>query len=411
MKNNKEKYLDILNKELLLALGCTEPSSIAYVASVASNNIQGDIKKIIITCSVNYIKNVHGVSIPKTGGKKGIKYAIAAGIISNNADNKLNILDSLDDSDINKITNLVENVDIVINKSNLDKEIYIKLEMFSKEEKVEVELADEHTNIIKIEKNNQIIFDSKSKIINKKKQYNMDFFEILDFVDNILINEIPTCIYDQIRYNYDIGLWGNDNDLELNIGNYFEEYSKSVALTAFASESRMLGCPLPVIINSGSGNQGLVLSISIINYSKQNNLSKEKTYKALMLSNLLAIWQKQYFSPLSAFCGVVNAASALSGALTWLKNGNPNQIVIAMNNTFATLAGMYCDGAKVSCALKVGIATKLAFISRDMALDNKGLKSGEGIVKKDILNTIQNTAKVVNNTRVLDDYLLDAILQ
>lgn len=412
-KEIKDKYLSILKKELIYALGCTEPAAIAYVSATAKEYFNEEIKKVKITCSVNIIKNVNGVIIPNTAGKKGIKYAIASGIISNKSYKKLNILETICKADILNIYNFVESTEIQIVKADVDNKIYIKIELFGKNERVMVELIDNHTDINKIIKNNKIIYQKIIKSVNDDNKYNMDFFEIIDFVNSISSKEIPNCITDQIKYNLAIGMWGinNPNKLSLNVAKYYKQYSDSIAIAVAASESRMSGCSYPVIINSGSGNQGIVSSIPIIEYAKKNKIDTDLLYKALMLCNLLSIWQKQYFSKLSSFCGVVNAAASVSGALTWLQKGDLVQIQNAMKNTLCALSGLYCDGAKVSCALKVGTSLSQALLSTNMALENKTLKAGEGIVKKNLESTLKTISNIVNNSSNVDQLILKAMLE
>ncbi|MGD1822897.1 MAG: serine dehydratase subunit alpha family protein [Pleomorphochaeta sp.] len=407
---NNRKIIDILEKELVVALGCTEPASIAYVSSIAQKYFKGTINRIEIECSTNIIKNVHGVSIPNTNNRKGIKYAVAAGIIVNNCSKKLKILDSLNSSDVNLLDEFVNTKDIKIIKSDENDALFIKVNLLGSGEKVSVELKGEHTNIIKIIKNDIIIFEKNNDELLSDKKYDLNFDEIYDFVNNLDSTLIPSCIENQVYLNYDIGKWGLLNNKEINIGQYFVHENFDVAITASASEARMSGCDMPVIINSGSGNQGLIVSLPIISYAKRNNIDQEVLYRAIMLSNLLAIWQKQEFNKLSAFCGAVNAAAATGAAITWLRGGNKNQIKSCINNTLASIAGIYCDGAKVSCAFKVAISVENAILASSMVMNNKVFHSGEGLIKATVEETIHNTASIVNKCSNLDNLILDAIL-
>lgn len=406
-----KKIINILNRELIIALGCTEPASIAFISAVAIENFNSDIEKIKIECSTNIIKNVHGVSIPNTNNRKGIKYAIAAGMLIKQSSKKLKILEALKEEDIEKIDNFVENTDIEIIKSQIKNTLFLRIEILGFREKVLVELIDGHTNITKIVKNDEVIFEKEYKTnISANNQYDLNFEEIFEFINKVDIQLIPKCIKDQVELNYQIGKWGLLNNKEINIGQYFKDEKIDIALVASASEARMSGCNLPVVINSGSGNQGLVVSLPLISYARRNKLPKDILYRAIMLSNLLAIWQKQEFSKLSAFCGAVNAAAAVGAALTWLKGGNAYQVKECISNTLASVAGMYCDGAKISCAFKVAICVENATIASSMVLNNKIFHSGEGIIKASVEETISKTATIVNSCSDLDNLILDVIL-
>ena len=334
-----DNYINILKEELVSALGCTEPIAIAYAGAKAREILGTFPQKVIVKCSGNIIKNVKGVTVPNSGGLKGIDTAALLGIIGGNADMQLEVLESVTDEDRVKLRELLKakicSCDLVENTDNL----YIDITVVANEHKAQVIVSDYHTNIIRIVKDDEVLYDKVNKIDNQADKIEADrnllnVKDIIEFADTVNLEDVKDILSRQINCNMAIAREGIKNNFGANVGlNLLALYGdclpvRARAMAAAGSDARMSGCSLPVVINSGSGNQGMTVTIPLVVYADEYKISQEKLYRALLVSNLLAIHQKKYIGKLSAFCGAVSAGYACGAAITYMLGGNLIRLLI-----------------------------------------------------------------------------------
>ncbi len=421
----KEKiklYNAILKEELIPALGCTEPIALAFAAAKARSLLKKIPKKTIIKCSGNIIKNVKGVVVPNCGGLKGIEAAVAIGIIAGDSDKKLQVLCNVTEKDIEKTKEYLKLNNIKVELLQTNAKLHLEISEFDdKNNSASVEILHQHTNIVKVKKNNNIVFkaDSSEKkenlALTDRSQLNVE--DIVNYSEITNLDSIKQVLETQIKYNTAISKEGLKNNWGANVGSSLlksfgnDIKTRATAAAAAGSDARMSGCVFPVIINSGSGNQGMTVSLPIIEYAKNDNVGKEKLLRALALGNLLAIHQKTCIGRLSAYCGVVTAASSAGAAITWMKGGNLKQIEDTIVNTLANLSGMVCDGAKPSCAIKIASAVNASIMAHSLAMNNQVFSPGDGIIKKDIEETIKGVGKIASiGMRDTDKTILDVMV-
>ena len=396
-----ENYINILKEQLVPALGCTEPIAIAYAGAKAREVLGEFPQKVVVKCSGNIIKNVKGVTVPNSGGLKGIDTAALLGIIGGKADMQLEVLESVTDEDRMYLRELLQKdictCDLVPGTDNL----YIDITVYFDNHSAQVVISDSHTNIIKIVKDDTVIYDKVNKIAHVENSAPADksllnVKDIIEFANTVNIDDIKPILERQVKCNMAIASEGIKNKYEANVGrNLLALYGEDIlpikarAMASAASEARMSGCSLPVVINSGSGNQGITTCVPLVVYAQYYNIPEEKMYRALAVSNLLAIHQKKYIGDLSAFCGAVSASYACGAAITYMLGGNFNQIASTIINTLGNTCGIICDGAKPSCAAKISSSLDAALLAHTMSMKGDGFKSGEGIVKDDLEKTIR----------------------
>ena len=395
-------YIDILKEELVPALGCTEPIAIAY-AGAKIRDIVGEIPdSIVVKCSGNIIKNVKGVTVPNSNGLKGIDIAAVLGLIGGDSSRNLEVLSTVKQEDIDKTKELVKSgfctCDLIEGSENL----HIIIEAIYKNTYSSVEIKNAHTNITKIIKDGKEIFTSDNASSDKElaDRESLKIKEILNFANEVNIEDVREIISRQIEMNTAISEEGIKNEYGSSIGRTLLKYygddvrNKAKAYASAGSDARMGGCPMPVVTNSGSGNQGITVSIPVIEYAKYMNASEEKLYRALVLSNLIAILQKKHIGKLSAFCGVVCAATGAASGIAYLHDADYNIISDTITNALCTIGGMVCDGAKASCASKISEAVDCGILAYNLAKDGKVFKSGDGLVKDDIEATIDSIGRM-----------------
>lgn len=396
-----ENYINILKEQLVPALGCTEPIAIAYAGAKAREVLGEFPQKVVVKCSGNIIKNVKGVTVPNSGGLKGIDTAALLGIIGGKADMQLEVLESVTDEDRMYLRELLQKdictCDLVPGTDNL----YIDITVYFDNHSAQVVISDSHTNIIKIVKDDTVIYDKVNKIAHVENSAPADksllnVKDIIEFANTVNIDDIKPILERQVKCNMAIASEGIKNKYEANVGrNLLALYGEDIlpikarAMASAASEARMSGCSLPVVINSGSGNQGITTCVPLVVCAQYYNIPEEKMYRALAVSNLLAIHQKKYIGNLSAFCGAVSASYACGAAITYMLGGNFNQIASTIINTLGNTCGIICDGAKPSCAAKISSSLDAALLAHTMSMKGDGFKSGEGIVKDDLEKTIR----------------------
>ncbi len=398
-------YKQILFAELLPALGCTEPISLALACAKGREIIEEEVERIDVYCSANIIKNVKAVTIPNSGGLKGIEAACALGLFGGNADKKLKVLQDVTKEHIKLAKEFINAGNIEVKHVKNEPNLYIRAELFSKSSSSSVEIKYDHTRINKIYKNGELILNEDIQDVTDTK-IDLDSLhvkDIYDFANSIDINAkenegLKKIIQKQIDYNYTIGVEGLRQGYGACIGKTLEETMsggvckelKTIALAAAGSDARMSGCSLPVVINSGSGNQDMTIAIPLTVFAKENGIEDEKLHRALIFANLIAIHQKRFIGKLSAFCGAVSASAATGAGLGYLEDCSYETICNIITNTLATTGGMVCDGAKPSCAAKIATSLNNAVMSLNMSKAGFVFQEGEGIVGKDIEETIEN---------------------
>lgn len=395
--------IQILKEELVPALGCTEPIAIAYAAAKARDVLGSMPEHIIVKCSGNIVKNVKGVIVPTTGDMRGIETSAVLGAVAGNPEGKLEVLEGVTKEDVELTKEYLKKkiceVQIIHGVSNLQ----IIVVATTEKEQVEVEICEDHTNIIRIEKNGENLLPIPTA--NKEEQrggiaQELTLDLIYDFANTVCIDEIKDILDHQIKCNMKIAEEGLTHSYGANVGKtILKTYGKDVKMLAKAypaagSDARMGGCTLPVIINSGSGNQGMTVSLPVIIYAKHLDVSDEMLYRALAFSNLIAVHLKSGIGKLSAYCGVVSAACGGGAAITYLHQAPLETIAKTITNVLGNVSGIVCDGAKSSCAAKIASAVDAAIMGHYMAMEDNTFGVGEGLVKENVELTINTICKM-----------------
>lgn len=397
-----DNYINILKEELIPALGCTEPIAIAYAGAKVREVIGNIPDSITVKCSGNIIKNVKGVTVPNSGGLKGIDIAATLGLVGGDPNKNLEVLSTIKPEDIEKTKELISKgfckCDLIEGSENL----HIIIEAKYQNSSALVEIKNAHTNITRIIKDGKELFTSDNSAGQKDSadRDSLNIKEILNFANEVNIEDIKEVIQRQIELNSNIANEGLKNDYGSSVGKTLMKYygndvrNRAKAYASAGSDARMGGCPMPVVTNSGSGNQGITVSMPVIIYAEDMKVSEKKLYRALVLSNLIAILQKKHIGKLSAFCGVVCAATGAASGIAYLNDADYKIISDTITNALCTIGGMVCDGAKASCASKISEAVDCGILAYNLAKDGKVFKSGDGLVKDDIEATIDSIGRM-----------------
>ena len=420
-----DAYVAILKTELVPALGCTEPIAIAFAAAKARDVLGSFPETIRVEASGNIVKNVQGVTVPNSGGLKGIDVAATLGAVGGDAEIGLEVLSKITEEQIKKTKQLVDSgfctCSLVDGKDNL----YIRVTAKSGEDTAVVVVSEKHTNIAYVEKNGNVLIDVKSTGVkndagNEANKSLLSVRDIIRFADEVNIDDVRAVIERQIEYNTAISKEGLAREYGAKVGRTLEKlYDKNDvrvrarAAAAAGSDARMSGCPLPVVINSGSGNQGMTVSLPVIEYAKEWNVPHDKLIRALVLANLIALLQKRYIGSLSAFCGAVCAATGAGCGITYLHGGDEDAVARTITNTLADVGGIVCDGAKPSCAAKIASAVDAAILGFELgSREGIAFKSGEGLVKKSAEDTIRSFGRMGRDgMRSTDTEILHIMLE
>lgn len=426
-KQKTEKYIRILKEELVPALGCTEPIAIAYTGAALRKIMKGIPDEILIESSGNIIKNAKSVIVPNTGGMKGMEASALIGIIGGNADKGLEVLTDVNENDVKTAKEYLTKKCVKIQLLNTPATLHIKITGKLNGNTAVAELIHQHTNIVLLKLNDTIILEKPYDIheaggaLTDRSCLNVK--DILEFANTVDLNLIEDVILKQIEYNTRVSKDGLINTYGIETGKNILKYHQkqgdafSVRVqaegeTAAASDARMCGCSFPVITNSGSGNQGLAVSIPVIVYAREEKAGEEKLMRSLIVSNLLAIHQKTGIGRLSAYCGAVTAGAACAAAITYMKGGSYEQICGTLVNALGTVSGLVCDGAKQSCASKIAAALDSALLGHELAMDGKYFSGGDGIIKNDIEKTIAGVGiMAAQGMRQTDSVILDVMLK
>ena len=396
--HTKENFLAILKEELIPAMGCTEPIALAYAAAKGREYLGADPDRIVAKCSGNIIKNVRCVSIPNSDGMHGIEAAVVLGAIGGDASKEMEVLEAATKEHIAKTNQLLEKGACRVDFLDSEIPLHFQIEMHAGDENVVVEVKYSHLNVTRIEKNGEVVLtdDHMQEMLSKTPadRSALSLEQIKAFADEVDVREIKDLFEQQIRCNMDIAYEGISGDYGLGIGRVIRSaYADSTitrmkAYAAAASEARMAGCNMPVIINSGSGNQGIASSVPVIVYARENNVRQETLYRSLAFAGLLTIFQKEFIAKLSAFCGAGSASCAAGAAITYMKGGSIKQIRDTIDNTLANIPGIICDGAKISCAAKIASSVDAAMMAHHLAMEGHAYEAYTGILREEVEETI-----------------------
>lgn len=398
-----QTYIDILKEELVPAMGCTEPIALAYAAAKA-REVLGEIPdKVVVEASGSIIKNVKSVIVPNTNHLKGIPAAVAAGVVAGKAEKKLEVIASVTIEEVKQIQKYLHSKEIIVLHIDSGITFDIVVSVYKDNSYAKVRIANYHTNIVLIEKDGNKLFETmveseKEERVTDRSLLNVkDIWEFARIVD---ISDIKGLLDKQIKYNMAISEKGLSGNYGANIGKVLlKMYGDNIkirakALAAAGSDARMNGCELPVIINSGSGNQGITTSVPVIAYARELEVSDETLYRALSLANLVTIHQKTGIGRLSAYCGAVSAGAGAGAGIAFLYGGDYKDIIHTIVNTLAIVSGMVCDGAKASCAAKIVSAVDAAILGFHMYREGQQFLGGDGLVMKGVEETIANIGRL-----------------
>lgn len=402
-RNVYNSYIDLLRRELVPALGCTEPIAIAFAAAKAREVLGCEPERIVMHCSGNIIKNVQGVKVPTSGGLRGIAVAAILGAVGGDASKKLEALTGVTDAHRARMRALLDQKICTCELAENVDNLYILAELFAGDQRAAVEVSGSHTNITRIERNGDVLFQAETQNVKDTADKSLlKFRDILEFAQTVDLDEIRDVLKRQIEYNEAIADEGLKGKYGVNVGReLMDRYDASDvrirarARAAAGSDARMGGCSLPVVINSGSGNQGMTVSLPVIEYARDMQVSEDQLYRALVVANLTSLLQKRYIGDLSAFCGATSAAAGATAGIAWLKGFDEAAIERTITNTIASIGGMVCDGAKASCAYKIALALEAAILGMELGgEDGRSFAPGEGLVQDDIEKTIANVGRM-----------------
>lgn len=409
-----ENYTAILRSEMTPAMGCTEPIAIAYAAAVARRVLPEDFRSITVNCSGNMIKNVKGVVVPKSGGIRGIDAAAILGAVGGDSSKGLEVLESVTDADRKKAAELVEKKICEVNLAENVPNLYIDVILQGEHDRSEAVIENYHTNITLLKLNDQSLSLNQgerkdgdgdnvkdgSMQAAAPDRDRMSLKGLLEYADCADLNDVEDLLEREIAYNSRISQEGLDDPWGACVGktilSEFGSDTKSVAVAraAAGSDARMAGCAMPVVINSGSGNQGITVTMPVLTFAEAWHISKEKMERALIVSNLVSIYIKHYIGSLSAFCGAVSAACGSGAAITYMAGGNYQRIAKTITNTLGNVGGIVCDGAKSSCAAKIAASVSAAILAHYMSMNDNAFAPGEGLVEDDVERTIKNVGYI-----------------
>ena len=396
-----QTYVEILERELIRAMGCTEPIAIAYCAAKARSLLGATPDKVRIWASGNIIKNVKSVVVPNTEGRRGIQVAAAVGILGGDEDAGLLVIADIPQDVKDQIEPYLKSTDIKVEPLDSENLLDVEIEVSGGGHSAKVHIRDEHTNIVSIEKDGNVIYEKGDCGSEDEAEKGPDYdlltiADVVDFARTCDLSDVEDILENQIRCNKAIAEKGLHEDFGANIGKVILKAgpdnvrTRAKALAAAGSDARMSGCELPVVINSGSGNQGLTASLPVIAYAEDAGLSREELYRGLLVSNLVTLHAKTGIGRLSAYCGAIIAGAGAAAGIAFIRGGELKTITHTIVNTLAISSGIVCDGAKASCAAKIAIAVESGLMGYEMFMNGQQFYSGEGLVLKGVENTIRN---------------------
>lgn len=420
-----KQFIAILTEELVPALGCTEPIAIAYAGAHARALLGIMPDRVCIKSSGNIIKNVKSVTVPNSGNMKGIPAAAAIGIVGGNPDKGLEVLADVTENDIARTKEFLEKVPCKVSLLDTVASLHFIIEVGAGTESASVEIIHQHTNIVRKTKNGidvfSVPFDPESANAALTDRSVLSVKKILEFADTVDLDRVRPVLERQINYNTCIAQEGLTHQYGINAGAHILEAARAEdavtlkvraqAHAAAGSDARMSGCTMPVVTNSGSGNQGIAASLPVIIFAEEKKLPHDKLLRGLLVSNLIAIHQKTRIGRLSAYCGAVSAGCGSGAGITYLAGGSYEQVCDTITNTLAVVSGIVCDGAKPSCASKIAASVEAAMNAHYLAMRHRVFQAGDGIVKRDIEKTIAGVGAVAaDGMRQTDKVILDIMI-
>ena len=416
-----DSYVEILKEELIPAMGCTEPIAIALAAAKARDALGRIPERCQAEVSGNIIKNVKAVTVPNTGGLKGIEASVAAGAVAGRSDLELEVLSQVTPQEIEAMREFLETREIKVIPATGDRVFYIKVTVWAEGHSACCEIVDYHTNIILIQRDEEVLFHAEPTEGGKPEQTDrsvLNVEEIVRFADCLDVADVEEVLSRQVAYNSAISAEGMTGKWGAAIGKTLRNlYGDDVAVRAKAaaaagSDARMSGCEMPVVIVSGSGNQGMTTSLPVIEYARDMKVTDEELYRALAVANLVTIHQKTGIGRLSAFCGAVSAGCGAAAGIAYLRGGRYDVVAHTIANTLAICSGMICDGAKPSCAAKIASAVDAGLMGYYMYVNGgHQFVGGEGIIQKGVENTIGNVGRLARlGMRGTDEEILDIMV-
>lgn len=408
-----QDYINVLKEELIPAMGCTEPIAIAYAGAIAREHLGCLPERVEIEVSGNIIKNVKSVIVPNTGGLRGIEVAVAAGIVAGDAAKELKVISEVSTEAVAVIHKFLESTPITVNFSDSKKIFDIMITVYGNGHSAYVRICEFHTNIVEIREDDKYVLQKDIAVedsLGFTDRKFMNVQEIIEFADTAIIEDVKDILDLQVECNVNISEEGLAGDYGANIGKVLlKTYGtddvkiRAKAKAAAGSDARMNGCEMPVVINSGSGNQGITASIPVIEYAKELGVSDEKRYRALLVSNLITIHLKSGIGRLSAYCGAVSAGCASGAGIAYLYGGGVDEVSHTIVNSLAITSGIICDGAKASCAAKIATAIDAGILGYHMYKEGQQFYGGDGIVSKGVENTIKNVGQLAKEGMATTD--------
>lgn len=398
-----QQYLAILKEELRPAMGCTEPIALAYAAAKARELLGCTPQRICVAVSGNIIKNVKSVVVPNTGGLRGIAAAVSAGVVAGQAARQLEVISDVSEQQQCEIREFLARTPIEITPSDSNLVFDIDMTLLCGQDSARVRIINHHTNIVHMRRNAQVLLDlpvaeSSEDRLTDKSCLNIE--SIVDFADVIDPADVEDCVGRQIDLNLAISQEGLAHDWGANIGTVIlhqqgtSNNRRAAAYAAAASDARMSGCEMPVIILSGSGNQGITASVPVAFYAKALGATRAQLLRAVALSDLVTIHQKAGIGRLSAYCGAISAGCGAGAGIAYLHGGRHEAIAHTVVNAVAILSGTICDGAKPSCAAKIAAAVDAGILGFNMYLEHQQFYGGDGIVTKGVDKTVSNVGRL-----------------
>ena len=419
----QEQYAALLREELRPALGCTEPVSIALCAAAMTKALGCMPERMLVECSRNILKNAKGVVVPNSGGMKGIDVAAALGAVGGAPERGLEVLTGVTPEQIESARAWLARGACQVRLMDTPETLHLVVTGISGDgHTASAELKRTHTGLTRVTRDNVAIFHCKTDAEAQEENdaaKSLNVCGILAFAEKARLEEngLRELLERQIECNSRIAEEGLSHPYGACVGatllRHFGE-SASVRAQAYAaagSDARMGGCEMPVVINSGSGNQGLTVTLPVLEYARELGKDHETVLRALLVSNLVAIRIKAAYGRLSAFCGAVSAAAGSGAAITWLRGGTETQIETTIVNTLADISGMVCDGAKASCASKIASAVGTAILASCMSMDSKGFAAGEGLVKQNVEQTIDTIGRMASEGMAETDKKILQLMQ
>ncbi len=397
-----KQYVKILKEELVPAMGCTEPIAIAYASAKARAVLGEEPCSALVEVSGNIVKNAKSVTVPHTGGMRGIKSAFIAGMVGGNADAELEVISHVTPEQIAKMEEVLATFPVEVATPENARIFDIGITLCGKAHSAYVRIADTHTNIVCIKRDNEVLYENLPSDEDKADRSTLTVKDIIAFADEVELADVEETLQRQIAYNMAIAEEGLKDSYGANIGKVLlRTYQPDIKTTAkayaaAASDARMNGCELPVIINSGSGNQGITASVPVIVYARGLHESNEKLLRALCVSNLITVHLKKGIGALSAYCGVVSAGAGAACGVAYLLGGRKDEIAHTLVNALAIDSGIICDGAKASCAAKIATAVESGLLGLNMYYHGNQFYAGDGIVKAGVESTIRSVSRLAH---------------